>query len=576
MDLLPFLIKKKIINQGQAAVLKSKLEKAGVSLEELLLMEKIIGEGELFKLKSEILKVPLKEEVSENIPREVISLIPKESVEFYKMVPLSLNKGKGILEVGMVFPEDSRAQEALKFLARQEKLSLKIFLITFSTFKNYFNRYQAPEKEMEKALETLEEELEKEKKKGVPEELETVQLTEEAPIIKMVAVILREAVEGRASDIHIEPTRENLKVRYRMDGILYPSLFLPLKVHPAIVARIKILSNLKIDETRMPQDGRFSATISGKKIDFRVSTFPTSLGEKVAMRVLDPEEGLKSLTDLGLREKNFQLIKEGLEKNFGMILATGPTGSGKTTTLYAILRMLNKESVNIVTLEDPVEYFIPGVNQSQVNPEINYTFARGLRQILRQDPDIIMVGEIRDEETASLAIHAALTGHLVLSTLHTTTAAGVIPRLIDMGIEPFLLPPSLNVMISQRLLRRLCPFCKEKKKLEGEEKKYVLEKLKALPDKIAGEIKAKNEIYVYKAVGCKKCKFKGYAGRVGVYEVIKMTNSLAALINKKPSELEVVREARAQGMISLEEDALLKVLEGVTSLEEIMGTVEEE
>lgn len=572
MELLQYLVKKKIIKEEQAAVLKEKLKKEKNSPEELLLNEKILDEKELFKIKSEVFKVPLKEGFVENIPKETVSIIPKESVEFYKMIPLFLNKG--ILEVGMVFPEDGQSQEALKFLARQGKFTPKIFLITLSDFKKYFDKYQAPEKEMEKALESLEQELEKEKG-GETKTTEPGMMLEEAPVIKMVAVILREAVEGKASDIHIEPARENLKVRYRLDGVLYPTLLLPLKIHPAVIARIKILSGLKIDEARIPQDGRFSATIGGKKIDFRVSTFPTSMGEKVAIRVLDSEEGLKSLQDLGFREKNFKTIKEGLEKNFGMVLATGPTGSGKTTSLYAILRILNQEGVNIVTLEDPVEYFIAGVNQSQINPEINYTFARGLRQILRQDPDIIMVGEIRDEETASLAIHAALTGHLVLSTLHTTTAAGVIPRLIDMGVQPFLLPPSLNIIISQRLLRKLCPFCKEKKLLEGEEKKFVMERLKNVSEEVLKNIKLKGDIYVYKSKGCKKCKSTGYSGRVGIYEVIKMTDNLTAIINKSPSELEVAREAKSQGMISMEEDGILKALEGLTSLEEIMSTIEE-
>jgi len=282
------------------------------------------------------------------------------------------------------------------------------------------------------------------------------------------------------------------------------------------------------------------------------------------------------LVELGFRSLNSEVIKEAMGKPFGMILATGPTGSGKTTTLYALLKTLNKEEVNIVTLEDPVEYFIDGVNQSQIRPEINYSFARGLRQILRQDPDIIMVGEIRDEETASLAVHAALTGHLVFSTLHTNNAAGVIPRLIDMGVQAFLIPPTLNVAISQRLVRKLCPFCKKKIKAKSETKKYILNRLQNLPEKAKKDIKIEEPMSVFKPQGCKKCNFKGYAGRVGIFEIIKMTENLADIISKSPTEKDILEEARAQGMISMEEDGFLKVLEGITSLEELMRVVEEE
>jgi type IV pilus assembly protein PilB len=574
MDLIQHLIKQKILNKKQGVQLKTEVKESGKTQEEIILEKRILAERPLFELKSKILKVPLREVLPEEIPQEVLSVIPRESVEFYKMVPLAIKKEEGILEVGMVYPENTQAQEALKFLARQQKLAPQIFLITISDFKKCLEKYRAPEKEMKKALEKLEEEIEMEKE-GPVEKKEFERLVEEAPIIKMVAVILRQAVEGKASDIHIEPTRDTLKVRYRLDGILHSSLLLPLKVHPAIVARIKILSGLKIDETRIPQDGRFSTKIGEKRIDFRVSTFPTTLGEKVAIRVLDPTEGLKSLNDLGLQGRNLEVTKATAKRPYGMILATGPTGSGKTTTLYALLRMLNKEEVNIVTLEDPVEYFIEGVNQSQVRPEIDYTFARGLRQILRQDPDIIMVGEIRDEETANLAVHAALTGHLVLSTLHTTNAPGVIPRLIDMGIRPFLIPPTLSLAISQRLVRVLCPYCKEKVKAKGETKNYILKKLKNLPEKLKKKIKLKEPIFIFKPKGCKKCNFKGYSGRIGIFETVEMTEGLAETITKNPSEKEILKEARAQGMISMEEDGILKVLQGITSLEEVMRVAEE-
>lgn len=575
MDLIQELIKRKIIDKRAGAQLKMEAKGSNKAIEEIILKEEILSEQTLFKLKSQLLKIPLKQVVPEKISPEVLELIPKESAQYYKMVPLK--KEKNSFEVGMVYPEDSQAQEALKFLTRQSKLSYNSFLITLSDFKKCLERYRVPQQEMEKALERLESEIKVEGKEEVAiEKEEFKRLVEEAPIIKMVSVILRQAVEGNASDIHIEPTQENLKVRYRLDGILHSSLFLPLKAHPAIVARIKILSSLKIDETRIPQDGRFSAKIGEKNIDFRVSTFPTILGEKVVLRILDPEKGLKSLEKLGLNKENFNKVKKSLGRPYGMILVTGPTGCGKTTTLYALLRILNTEGVNIVTLEDPVEYFIAGISQSQIKPEINYTFAKGLRQIFRQDPDIIMVGEIRDEETAELAVQAALTGHLVFSTLHTNNASDVIPRLIDMGIKPFLLSPSLAMALSQRLVRVLCPFCKRRVKASAKARKFILETIEQMPAFSRKKIKVPEPLYIFEAQGCKKCNFKGYSGRTGIFELIEMTDKLAEIIIRLPVKTKILEEARRQGMISMKEDGVLKVLEGITSIEEIMRAIEEE
>ena len=575
MDLIQELIKRKIIDKRAGAQLKMEAKGSNKAIEEIILKEEILSEQTLFKLKSQLLKIPLKQVVPEKISPEVLELIPKESAQYYKMVPLK--KEKNSFEVGMVYPEDSQAQEALKFLTRQSKLSYNSFLITLSDFKKCLERYRVPQQEMEKALERLESEIKVEGKEEVAiEKEEFKRLVEEAPIIKMVSVILRQAVEGNASDIHIEPTQENLKVRYRLDGILHSSLFLPLKAHPAIVARIKILSSLKIDETRIPQDGRFSAKIGEKNIDFRVSTFPTILGEKVVLRILDPEKGLKSLEKLGLNKENFNKVKKSLGRPYGMILVTGPTGCGKTTTLYALLRILNTEGVNIVTLEDPVEYFIAGISQSQIKPEINYTFAKGLRQIFRQDPDIIMVGEIRDEETAELAVQAALTGHLVFSTLHTNNASDVIHRLIDMGIKPFLLSPSLAMALSQRLVRVLCPFCKRRVKASAKARKFILETIEQMPAFSRKKIKVPEPLYIFEAKGCKKCNFKGYSGRTGIFELIEMTDKLAEIIIRLPVKTKILEEARRQGMISMKEDGVLKVLEGITSIEEIMRAIEEE
>ncbi|MFQ6084193.1 MAG: GspE/PulE family protein, partial [Candidatus Aminicenantia bacterium] len=467
---------------------------------------------------------------------------------------------------------DLEAQEALKFLSRQGKFTYQVFLITPTTFKAFLNQYKTLKKEVGKALEELEAELKIEK---VPAIAEIERLVEEAPITKVVAVILRYAVGGEASDIHIEPLRDKLRIRFRLLGTLHSSILLPIRVHPAIVSRIKILSTLKIDETRIPQDGRFSAEIEDREIDFRVSTFPTTFGEKVAIRVLDPTVGLRKFEELGLLGRNFEVVKKAIQNPYGMILATGPTGCGKTTTLYAILQVLNKEGINIVTLEDPIEYSIAGVNQSQVRPEIGYNFARGLRHILRQDPDVIMVGEIRDTETAALSIHAALTGHIVLSTLHTSNSLGVIPRLIDLGVQSFLIPPTLTVAIAQRLVRRLCDHCKKKIKPKKEIRSLILEEIENLPEKVKNKTKPKKPFYIWKAEGCKECHEVGFSGRIALFEVLEMTPQLSDIILKEPSEVRIEEEAKRQGMVTMKQDGVLKVLNGVTTIEEVLRIAEE-
>ncbi len=571
MKLIQELVEKGILDKVKAAALEFETKRVGKTEEEMILQKRIVPEVFLFKLKSKILKIPLKEIVPEEVPLEVLELIPEEPTISYKMIPL--DRKDDIVEIGMIYPEDIRSQDALRFLGRQGKFRYKVFLITFTDFNKLLKQHRTLKRETKQALTELEKaegEISLTRRGAI-----TRAIIEEAPVIKMVSVILRHAVEGRASDVHIEPIRDRLKVRFRSDGILYPSLFLPLKIHQSIITRIKILANLKIDETRIPQDGRFSARIANKDIDFRVSTFPTLLGEKVAIRVLDPTEGLKSYTELGLKKRNLKAVEEAIKKPYGLILSTGPTGCGKTTTLYALLRTLNKEKVNIVTLEDPVEYSIEGVNQSQVRPKIGYEFARGLRHVLRQDPDIIMVGEIRDEETASLVIHAALTGHIVLSSLHTNNAVGGIPRLIDMGIKPFLIPSTLNVIISQRLIRILCPYCKEKIKPNKKVQDYILKKIKSLPPIIKKEVEIPKTLYIFEPKGCRKCNFKGYRGRTGLFEVLLMTDALAKVILKNPAENLISEAAQEQGMLTMEQDGILKVLDGETTIEEITRVAEE-
>ena len=384
---------------------------------------------------------------------------------------------------------------------------------------------------------------------------------------KIVAVILRHALEGNASDIHIEAVSDRVKIRFRVDGVMYTSIVLPLTIHEAIVSRIKILTDMKIDEKRKPQDGRFEARIEGRDIDFRVSTFPSFFGEKVVIRILDREKGVKTLEELGLSADHLKIVREMIEKPYGLILLTGPTGSGKTTTLYAMLKEFDREANNVVSLEDPIEYNIEGVNQSQVRPEIGYDFASGLRTILRQDPDIIMVGEIRDKETAAMAIHAALTGHLVLSTLHTNNAAGVVPRLVDMGIDPYLIAPTLLMVIGQRLVRKLCPDSRKEKILEGAFKEIAQNELKNIPEESRKKIISFDKIY--EGVSSPSCPM-GSKGRMGIFEVMYKTPTMENIILTKPSEQDVMKELRKQGMTTIKEDGLIKTLNGLISFDEFL------
>ncbi len=574
MDFLSFLVQKQILSQEEADIVKQEMSVSNKKAEEVILAKGLVKENVLFRAKSEMLKIPLKEVAPEEVPLNILELVPEESAKYYKMIPFA--KQNKTINIGMVYPEELKTQEVLKFLARQGNFTYSIFLITPSNFNNVLKQYKTLKKEVGTALEKLESE-QKQRQERAKASIEAAEsMAEEAPVSKMVAVMLRHAVEGGASDIHIEPTKEKLRVRFRLDGILHSSLFLPLKTHPAIVARIKILAKLKIDENRVPQDGRFSTNINGTDVDFRVSTFPTTLGEKVVLRVLDPSKGLKSIEDLGFNFRDISVLERAIQKPYGLILVTGPTGSGKSTTLYTILQRLNQEGRNIVTLEDPVEYFIEGVNQSQIKPAIGYTFAEGLRYILRQDPDIIMVGEIRDEETAALTIHAALTGHLVLSTLHTNNVLGVIPRLIDLGVEPFLLPASLSMAMSQRLVRKLCPFCKKKVKPGIKTKQIIQKEISSMPLSVRRQNKLlSTNFYIWEAVGCRKCRNSGFLGRMAVFETLEMTRSLSEVILAEPSEQKIRIEAERQGVITIKQDGIIKALQGATTIAEVIRVAEE-
>ncbi len=573
--LIELLLKNKKIDQATADKLLKESENLNRPVEEIIYERNLIPQDEIVKIKSDYYKIPVKTFSKEDvIPNEVLNIIPEEVARTHQIV--AFKKEGDTLYVGMLSPDDQQAQDILKFIAKQRKLNIAIYLVTKSDLENIWKNYRSFATRLKEIQDSVEIFKRQSKPSHQPYQQRVVRIdeasgiiAEEAPIIKIVSTILEEAVESNASDIHIEPMRNKLRVRFRLDGELKEMLSLPLELQPAIVARIKILSDLKIDETRIPQDGRFRTILDNKEIDFRVATFPTALGEKVAIRVLNPYVGLKTLDGLGIREYHKTLIEEAIAKPFGMILATGPTGSGKTTTLYAILQGFNKESINVVSLEDPVEYFIEGLNQSQVKPEIGYDFASGLRQIVRQDPDVIMVGEIRDNETAALSVHAALTGHIVLSTLHTNNAVGVIPRLIDMKIEPYLLPASLILMMAQRLVGRLCDNCKQKEEATGSLKEAIDKSVASLPKDLREKYK-KDKYEIYLPQGCKECNFKGTKGRLPLFEVLKMTPSLEEIILKDPSDTNLKAEAEKQGMITLRQDGIIKALEGLVSIDEVL------
>ena len=571
---LEFLAGKKLIDEITLESLNIETAEANKSIEELILERGLIKEDELYTLKSQFFKIPLKKISDFKINPEVFKLVPLEAAQHYRFVPLALDQKKKILEAGMLDPEDISAREALNFIAHRNNLTPKIFIIGFTDFKAILKEYSSLKGEVKEALEQLKQEMEAEKEKAPETEKEKIEkIAEEAPISKVVALIIKHAIEQRASDIHIEPGEKATRVRFRVDGILKINLSLPLRIHPAIVSRIKILSNLKIDETRKPQDGRFFTDINGKKIDFRISTLPTYSGEKIVMRILDPTVGLRSLSDLGLEGRNLEVLQRAITKPNGLILVTGPTGSGKTTTLYSILHILNQEGVNIISLEDPIEYYIDGVSQSQVRPEIGYTFANGLRSILRQDPDKIMVGEIRDSETAALAVHAALTGHLVLATLHTNDAIGVIPRLIDMGVDRYLIPSTLILAIAQRLVQKLCPESKKEVKSSEEIIDLVDEQLKEIKPEILKYFDIKKPYTFFEPQVSKECP-KGVKGRIGVFEIIEMNQQLEEIILKEPSETRIKEEAKRQGATSMLQDGITKALRGIVGLEEVRREVE--
>lgn len=568
------LLEGKYISQTQYADAQKKGKASGRSVLQVISEENVVPDEEFAKVKSKVYGVPFIDLFGKMIRSEILNIISHELAQNYKMV--AFNKQDNEVSIAMLQPNDFKALEALEFLARKNQYKIKYYVTSQGAFNHVIQQYATLSEEVEQALQGTEAEA-----KAAEEGIELAEkgleeVIRKAPVSKMVSVILRHAVEGRASDVHIEPVGTETRVRYRIDGVLHTSLVLPKHVHPSVVARIKVLSNLKIDETRIPQDGRFRMNIDGKDIDYRVSTLPLINYEKVVMRILDTTEGGKKLEDLGFDGRNAEVMRENIKKSHGMFLVTGPTGSGKSTTLYSILTVMNQEGVNIVTLEDPVEYYLSGVNQSQINADVGLTFARGLRAILRQDPDVIMVGEIRDNETAELAVHASLTGHIVLSTLHTNDAFGAVPRLIDMKIEPFLVSSSTNVIIAQRLVRRICSYCQTETTVPEELESEIWADIENIPKAAVPEdVSITRPLKFYKGKGCARCEHTGYKGRVAISEVLEINEKLEKIIMAGSDTDKIKEEFRNQGMIFLKEDGIIKALQGSTTIQEVWNATRE-
>jgi len=518
---------------------------------------------EIIKTLSQIINIPYVDLTTSPIDSQAVGFISEAIARKYNIIPYKFDPTQSIIYIGTTNPNNISIVDFL-----EKKTGLKVILSL------------ADEKEIKKTIDLaysqgLSPEVREALKDYLPNtkknksEFNTMTINE-APIAKIVSTIIEFSIKSRASDIHIEPEENRTKVRYRIDGILQEKLSLPKTIHEALISRIKILSEMKIDEKRIPQDGRFTFRIGNDEVDLRVSTLPTVNGEKVVIRLLKKTGGIPKLLDLGLRGPQLKDVEEAILKPYGIILITGPTGSGKTTTLYSLLSRLNKPSVNIMTLEDPVEYQIQGINQVQINPQAGLTFATGLRSFLRQDPNIILVGEIRDKETTQLAIQAALTGHLVFSTLHTNDSSTAIPRLIDLGAEPFLIASVLTAVIAQRICRRVCNNCK----VAYEPPPQVVENIKTVLGPLFPKNLKDKPLKLYKGQGCQECNQTGYLGRIAIFEVLKITPTINRMILQQESAKNIEEQAKKEGLIMMKQDGYLKALEGITTIEEVLRVAE--
>lgn len=567
MDTAAVLQQQEVITPEQATTLAGALEK-GTALDEALDSLGVAPEAAKKAVADYYGVLAYEFSDVEPIKSEVLNYIPEESARFYRVLPVA--EEDGVLKVVTSDPDNMQMRQAMNFISGKHNLPYEFLYAPDAEIEERFKVYESLTGEVDEALDSLESQLDAE----IAEKEQSADgmggqyhhLKEDAPVTKIVATILRYAVDGKASDIHIEPTEKNVTVRFRVDGLLQKSLELPTNVHAALVARVKILSSMRLDEKRKPQDGRFSANFDGNKIDFRVSVLPTNHGEKVVMRILDTSKGIYSLADTGIEKFHMDIIKRTIKEPYGIILISGPTGSGKSTTLYSMLSEVDRLSKNVLSLEDPVEYNIEHVNQSQVRPEIGYTFAAGLRSALRQDPDIIMVGEIRDKETAQLAIQAALTGHLVFSTIHTNNSIGVIPRLIDMGVDPYLIAPTLKLAIAQRLARKICPGTGTELPVEGDLKQQFEAEFESLPERYRDRIPEMKSVKRAESTpGCTS----GTRGRTAIMETLEIKEGMQDLILRNAPEEEMYAMARKNGFMSMKENAISKALAHVIPYEEV-------
>jgi len=564
-NLREILLEKGLINQEKAKEIELRQLKTGETEEEVVRVLRLVPDVDLIKAKADFLRVPFVDLETIGFSPEALTLVPESVARKYKIVPYNLDTKNKILSVAMVNPLDL---ETIEFLEKKTGLKVGVAIALESQITSFVKEKYIREKNItSEVTKALDERKDEEKVMKLAEEKVAV----EAPVSKIVTTILEYAVKSRASDVHIEPQEDSVRIRYRIDGILQAKYLLPRNVHEAVISRIKILAGLKIDEKRIPQDGRFFFTTDGNDVDLRISTLPTTYGEKVVMRLLKKSQKVPTLQDLGLRGLALKNLMNAIQRPHGIIIICGPTGSGKTTTLYSILDIVATTKVNVVTVEDPVEYQMKGVNQVQVNVQAGLTFASALRSFLRQDPNIIMVGEIRDSETADLAINAALTGHLVFSTLHTNDASGVPPRLLDMGAEPFLLVSSLNCVVGQRVLRRICKDCVGEMEIPLDMLEELKKTLGPIYDMIEDKFKKEGKkMMLPKIVGCEKCNNTGYLGRIAIYEVMPISEKISKLIVSKAAASDIQKLAMEEGMLTMKQDGYVKVLEGITSMDEVI------
>lgn len=561
--LADILLKMGALKEDEAKKLKLAEIESGKKQEDIIKEQKLVSEEALIKAKAKLYNIPYVD--LSKIPNspEAIAVLPRDVADRFKVFPISLDKSSRTLKLAMADPLNLTA---IEFIEQKTHLEVKPYAALPEKIAEFIiTRYSTSlSQEVTEALKEVEVD------KGG---LNTFGLNKdgfmrEEKVADIVSQILDFAIRARASDVHIEPQEKSTRVRYRIDGILQEKLTIPKALHDALVSRIKILAGMKIDEKRVPQDGRFNYKGTTGTVDLRVSSLPTTWGEKIVMRLLKKSGGVPTLQELGLRGSALKNLNNAILRPHGIIIICGPTGSGKTTTLYSLINKINTPKVNIVTLEDPVEYKIPGVNQVQVNPAAGLTFASGLRSFLRQDPNIILVGEIRDKETTDLAIQASLTGHLVFSTLHTNNASGALPRLLDMGAEPYLLASSITAVVAQRVVRRIHDKCK----VEYTPDQKVIEEMK---DTLGSLWTAKNGVKLFKGKGCADCNDSGYYGRIGIFEVMPVTEPISKLILERSPASVIEKEARKEGMIDMKQDGYLKVLEGITTVEEVLRVAQD-